>query len=419
MRSFLAGMLTIAWLVAVVALIRGRLGWARIASRKAAAAWTIGLLVAAAVVAPTPDTSSGSGSRRPDSNATPHAAGTGSQGASKGDVEASTGPISDQADPSGSDGSGERAGGAAAAGGQQPTVDAQHAAEGTALAALAGLAIKGRAAKTGYSRDQFGQAWYDLDRNGCDTRNDMLRRDLVNRVIKAGTSGCKVLEGDAKPDKYTGLGIHFVYGGSSEIDIDHVVALGDAWQKGAQQLSSDRRRAFGNDPLNLLAVSASANRQKGDSDAASWLPSSKGYRCAYVARQVAVKVRYRLWVTQAEHDAIARLLSNCPSQRLPTAGNVPLDRTSPTSSGTTSSPATSPKPSPTPAPTTSPAPLAAAKTYPNCDALHVDYPHGVGRPGATDHTSGKPVTTFTVNQAVYDANTARDRDKDGIACEKA
>ena len=104
-------------------------------------------------------------------------------------------------------------------------------------------------------------------------------------------------------DPYTASAIRFERGGASEVDIDHVVALGDAWQTGAQQWSFDRRVRFANDPLNLLAVDASANRQKGDSDAASWLPPNKAFRCAYVARQIAVKRRYRGWVTPAEHDA--------------------------------------------------------------------------------------------------------------------
>jgi hypothetical protein len=177
---------------------------------------------------------------------------------------------------------------------------------------------------TGYSRDQFGQAWYDYDRNGCDTRNDILRRDLKNIQIKAGTRGCKVLSGDSAPDPYTGQNIHFVYGGASEIDIDHVVALGDAWQTGAQQWSADKRLQLANDPLNLLAASASANRQKGEADTASWLPSNKAYRCAYVARQVAVKKTYGLWVTSAERDAMMRVLTSCPLQAVPVGGTIPL-----------------------------------------------------------------------------------------------
>ena len=192
----------------------------------------------------------------------------------------------------------------------------------TALALLGSLAVKGRAPKTGYDRDAFGPAWTDTNRNGCDTRNDVLRRDLEANVYKAGTRGCAVLSGRLAPDPYTGQDIAFVRGGASEVDIDHVVALSDAWQKGAGRWVPGKRLAFANDPLNLLAVEASANRQKGDGDAATWLPSNKSYRCAYVARQVAVKSKYELWVTAAERAAVAGVLSRCPNLKAP-SGSAP------------------------------------------------------------------------------------------------
>ncbi len=117
-------------------------------------------------------------------------------------------------------------------------------------------------------------------------------------------------------DPFTGESIDFERGEhtSAEVQIDHVVALSDAWQKGAQQLTEDERSTFANDPLNLLAVSGAANGQKGDGDAATWLPRNKEFRCAYVARQVSVKATYGLWVTQAEHDAIAGILATCPDE---------------------------------------------------------------------------------------------------------
>lgn len=162
---------------------------------------------------------------------------------------------------------------------------------------MAKLTVKGRAPKTGYTRGQFGQAWYDTDRNGCDTRNDILRRDLKNRQMK---NDCKVLAGTPDPDPYTGTSVTFVYGGASEVDIDHLVALSDAWQKGAAMWPAGKRLALANDPLNLLAVGSSTNRSKGDGDAATWLPPNKAFRCTYVAKQVAVKGMYDLWVTAAE-----------------------------------------------------------------------------------------------------------------------
>ncbi len=162
-----------------------------------------------------------------------------------------------------------------------PTPPAK-AAKGTALAAAGVLTVKGRAPKTRYSREEFGQAWFDADRNGCDTRNDILRRDLVDRQMK---NWCKVLAGTSNPDPYTGRSIRFVIGGPSEIDVDHVVALADAWQKGAATWQPGIRRAFANDPLALLAVDSGTNRSMGDGDAATWLPPNRSYRCAYVARQ--------------------------------------------------------------------------------------------------------------------------------------
>jgi hypothetical protein len=194
----------------------------------------------------------------------------------------------------------------------------------TAADVLATLAVKGRAPKTGYDRDQFGPQWADVDRNGCDTRNDVLARDLTDEAVKAGTHDCVVTSGTLA-DPYTGRTIAFVKGDGSSVDIDHVVALSDAWQTGADRWDEARRTALANDPLNLLAVDYSANRQKGDGDAATWLPPDRGYRCAYVARQVAVKATYGLWVTQAEHDAIAGVLQGCPGEPVPTPAPAPSD----------------------------------------------------------------------------------------------
>jgi hypothetical protein len=187
-----------------------------------------------------------------------------------------------------------------------------------AATALAVLPVKGRAPLTGYSRARFGPAWTDIDRNGCDQRNQVLARDLTGEQIKPGTRGCVVASGTLH-DPYTGRTIAFHRGEktSSAVQIDHVVALGDAWQTGAQQLDAPTLLEFANDPLNLLAVDGRTNQSKGDSDAASWLPPDKGYRCAYVSRQVAVKRHYRLWVTPAERAAIAGVLAGCPGQPLP------------------------------------------------------------------------------------------------------
>jgi hypothetical protein len=182
---------------------------------------------------------------------------------------------------------------------------------------LATLAVKGRGPKTGYAREQFGSAWADVDRNGCDTRNDILNRDLSAKVWRSGTHGCVVIAGVLR-DPYTGRRLVFAKADAAAVQIDHVVSLSDAWQKGAAQWDATRRRAFANDPLNLLAVDGPTNERKGDGDAATWLPPQKSYRCQFVARQVAVKAKWHLSVTRAEHDAIVRVLSRCPHQRVPT-----------------------------------------------------------------------------------------------------
>ena len=183
-----------------------------------------------------------------------------------------------------------------------------------ALVALNNLEVKGRAPKTGYARSQFPH-WSDPDRNGCDARNDTLKRDLTNITYKVGTRECKVIAGQLL-DPFSGKVITFS-ATKVVIDIDHVVALSNAWQTGAAYFDKNKRSQIANDPLNLLAVDSKLNRQKGDGDAATWLPPSKAFRCAYVARQVAVKAKYGLWVTQPEKVAIDKILSTCVGQKLP------------------------------------------------------------------------------------------------------
>jgi len=183
-----------------------------------------------------------------------------------------------------------------------------------ALAALNNLEVKGRAPKTGYARSQFPH-WSDPDRNGCDARNDTLKRDLTNITYKAGTRDCKVIAGQLL-DPFSGKVITFS-ATKVVIDIDHVVALSNAWQTGAAYFDKNKRSQIANDPLNLLAVDSKLNRQKGDGDAATWLPPSKAFRCEYVARQVAVKAKYGLWVTKPEKVAIDKILSTCVGQKLP------------------------------------------------------------------------------------------------------
>lgn len=205
----------------------------------------------------------------------------------------------------------------------QPITQGQPAVQGAlttdsrlAVDVLNELPIKGRAPKTGYSRDQFSAGWGEID--GCSLRELVLARDLTD--ITKEEDGCKVLQGTLN-DPYTGKVIQFQRGPTSSqaVQIDHIVAVSDAWQKGAQLLTPDERYRLYNDPLNLIAVDGKTNNNKSDGDAATWLPPNKAYRCRYVARQIAVKSKYALWVTQAEHDAIQQVLNTCPDQVLPVA----------------------------------------------------------------------------------------------------
>ena len=196
----------------------------------------------------------------------------------------------------------------------------QAASVPSGLSVIEAQVTKGRAAKTGYTRAQFGQAWSDVDRNGCDTRNDILKRDLTAEIFKDNTHDCVVLSGTLI-DPYSGETINFVRGNitSMEVQIDHVVALSNAWQTGAFKLTIKDRTALANDPLNLLAVKGQLNSQKGDGDAATWLPPLKSYRCDYVLRQIAVKIKYKLWFTAPEKEAMVRILKSCPDKALPTS----------------------------------------------------------------------------------------------------
>ena len=242
-----------------------------------------------------------------------------------------------------------------------------------ALRILNTLPVKGRAPKTGYSRAQFGDAWSDIDHNGCDTRNDILNRDLTAKQHK-NSRGCVVISGILN-DPYTGKVINFMRGKdtSEQVQIDHVVALSDAWQSGAQEISDQERLQLANDPENLLAVDGPANQQKSDSDAATWLPANASFRCSYVARQIRVKAKYHLWVKPAEKEAMINVLTPC--------------------AGAAAKPA--PVPQVDTPPAQNPAPALAFQTCADARAAGYRNMHR-GAPGYSDHL---------------------DRDGDGIACE--
>ncbi|MDH6236431.1 DUF1524 domain-containing protein [Cryobacterium sp. CG_9.6] len=242
------------------------------------------------------------------------------------------------------------------------------ATDTTALALLSTIPVKGKAARTGYDRTgMFGSAWLDVDRNGCDTRNDILARDLTS-TTRSGT--CRVMTGTLV-SPFTAASIDFVRGEetSAHVQIDHVVALSNAWQTGAQQLTQAQRMSLANDPINLLAVDGRSNAQKGDGDTATWLPSNKAFRCGYVARQVSVKATYGLWVTRAEHTAMTGILSGCPGEPAVTSSFAP-----------------------------DPVAVSVEVSYANCDAVRAA--------GAAPLYAGDP-----------GYSSALDRDNDGIGCD--
>lgn len=158
-----------------------------------------------------------------------------------------------------------------------------------------------------YDRAAFGPAWKDVDRNGCDTRNDILRRDLAEVRAKGGTAGCLVLTGVLR-DPYTGERIVFERGpGTSDrVQIDHIVPLSYAWRHGADAWSDERRQEFANDPANLLAVAGRANSAKSDSGPSEWMPRAE-YACEYTERFELVLQRYGLEAAEADLAALDNL----------------------------------------------------------------------------------------------------------------
>ena len=186
-----------------------------------------------------------------------------------------------------------------------------------ALTVAQALPIRGRAPDTDYSREAFGSAWKDVDRNGCDTRNDILQRDFATVILKSGTGNCKVI-GGTWIDPYSNESYTFAEPPSGA-QIDHVVSLKNAWQMGADQWTDQMRVEFANDPLNLRVTIGSLNQQKSDSNAASWLPPFKPGRCAFIATQVAVKAKWLLYVTEAEKEVFIAILSKpeCEQTQLP------------------------------------------------------------------------------------------------------
>jgi Protein of unknown function (DUF1524) len=186
-----------------------------------------------------------------------------------------------------------------------------------ATTALAALRVADKTSLDGYERGcgeregcVFGPAWADVDRNGCDQRNDVLHRDLTEVEVREGTQGCVVIAG-VLDDPYTGQAVPFEKADAAEVPIDHVVPLAAAWAQGAAAWSDDQRRVFANDLANLMATTRSENSSKGDSTADEWVPSDPSYGCSYATVVVTVKSTYALTVTAAESSALQSLLATC------------------------------------------------------------------------------------------------------------
>ncbi|RKS76135.1 uncharacterized protein DUF1524 [Actinomadura pelletieri DSM 43383] len=171
---------------------------------------------------------------------------------------------------------------------------------------LSGLRIAAEGDRDGYERDRFGTRWKDIDRNGCDQRNDVLARDLTATRKKGD---CVVLSGRLD-DPYSGKEITFAKKDAAEVQIDHIYPLALAWRMGASRWSEDRRERFANDHANLLAVWGVPNRQKSDSGPGDWKPQ-KAFQCTYAVKYIGVAKKYSLPVTRADHDALRTFLERC------------------------------------------------------------------------------------------------------------
>ncbi|GAA5079611.1 HNH endonuclease family protein [Streptomyces similanensis] len=187
------------------------------------------------------------------------------------------------------------------------TSDADRAA---ARKLIATVATKGRGPKTGYDRDEFGYAWMDnvdgvpYAHNGCDTRNDLLKRDGRKVAYRKG-SNC-VIVSMTLADPYTGRTIQWTKTHATTVQIDHVMPLSYDWQMGAAHWSKGKREQIANDPLNLIPVDGPANGAKSDSGPATWLPPSKDIRCAYSVRFAQVSLKYKLPVTTADKSMMLK-----------------------------------------------------------------------------------------------------------------
>lgn len=173
----------------------------------------------------------------------------------------------------------------------------------TAKSQLAGLTVKPDGSQTGYSRDKFPH-WIDQG-NNCNTREMVLKRDGTNVKV---SSDCAPTSG-TWTSPYDGA----TWSAPSDVDIDHVVPLADAWRTGASSWTTAQRQAYANDLTDpqLIAVTDNVNQEKGDKSPDQWKPPSTGYWCTYAKMWVAVKSKFKLTVNSAEKSALTDMLGRC------------------------------------------------------------------------------------------------------------
>lgn len=268
----------------------------------------------------------------------------------------------------------------------------QHVDVRSALGVALGLETRDRD-RVGYKRAAFGPAWQDVDHNGCDTRNDVLRRELRKRQTKPGTKGCVLLKGrlaDVDYENYAQREVLYTRG-DGKIEIDHVVPLADAWRAGAYAWEPARRLQFANDAENLEAIDSQSNQAKGDKTINKWKPKDEEEACYYAARQASVKKRYGLTVTPLERTMMLAILDSevCGGRNF--APEKPSHYKWPKPK-----PMGEPKPKPQPEP--QPKPQPDQTYYDNCSAVRAAGADPIhrGDPGYGRHL---------------------DRDGDGVACE--
>lgn len=198
--------------------------------------------------------------------------------------------------------------------GDMPTV-----APGTDV--LAGVAqVPLRIRGFDYRRTAFGDSWTDDNpapggHNGCDTRNDILDRDLIAKTYVSIKRCPNAVGTGTLHDPYTNATIAFVRGNrvGASVQIDHIVPLALAWDLGARDWTDDLRLRFANDPANLLAVEGQANQDKGDSEPALWLPPNVAFRCQYAVQFIAVLRGYGLPVDAPSAVVLRDAAATCPT----------------------------------------------------------------------------------------------------------